>query len=216
MKLDTIGGVIEAAGLAITNTAKDPEVGKRMGLYGFPPKRMLEGENLHTLVRELQMGKMNYYDTHWQIVHRIAQEMEAVRPVFMEHVTIARFAFRNETVVLHALNIKKISPQKWGWVKQADTFYSKLMPYAGQMAVHGVTEEVLVQTKASVEALLALRQDRLYKKGEAEDSTENRNQAIKMLRQWVREFRAAARLALKDKPQKLEAFGISVRTLQKL
>ena len=60
---------------------------------------------------------------------------------------------------------------------------------------------------------IALRDDRMLKKGEAEDSTESKNQAAKLLKKWVREFHTAARLALKNNPQKLEAFGIEVPSL---
>lgn len=82
------------------------------------------------------------------------------------------------------------------------------------MLPFGFTVEELQQAKASVEALLALRDDRMLKKGEAENCTVSKNDAAKQLRSWVREFHAAARLALKDQPQKLEAFGIRVRSLQ--
>ncbi|MDF9798589.1 hypothetical protein OKW21_003852 [Catalinimonas alkaloidigena] len=62
---------------------------------------------------------------------------------------------------------------------------------------------------------MSLRKDRMRKKGEAEENTEGRNQALRQLKSLIKEFHAAARLALKDHPQKLEAFGIRVRFLQK-
>lgn len=62
---------------------------------------------------------------------------------------------------------------------------------------------------------MELRDDYAFKKSVAEDTTQSRNQLRQQLKEWLREFHTAARLALKDNPQRLEAFGIRVRSLQK-
>ena len=215
MKLESINGITMAARLVINNTAKDAEVAKKLGQFGFPPKRMQEGENLLTVVQQMQQAKKTRYDEHWQISNRIEQELKTLRPVFMEHVATARFALRHQPAALRTFNIKSISQNKWTWVDQARAFYEEIEAYAEPMATHGTAQEELDQAKASVEAVMALRDDRMYKKGEAEDTTQSRNQATQMLKKWVREFHTASRLALKDNPQKLEAFGIKVPSLQK-
>lgn len=215
MKLNTISNIMWAASLAVNNTAKDQEVARKMSQYGFPPKRMQEGQVLLTGAQNLHLDKDTRYDESWQISNQMDQELEAIRPVFVEHVTIARFAFRHQEAVLRTFNISSISSNKWTWVKQANNFYSKVMAYAEQMAAHGANEQELLQIKASLENIMVLREDRMHKKGEAEDTTENRNRAGKALKKWVSEFRTAARLALKDNPQKLEAFGIKVPTVRK-
>ncbi len=71
------------------------------------------------------------------------------------------------------------------------------------------------QARASLKALMELRDDYAFKKSVAEDTTQSRNQLRQQLKEWLREFHTAARLALKDNPQRLEAFGIRVRSLQK-
>jgi len=55
-----------------------------------------------------------------------------------------------------------------------------------------------------------LYEDRLTKKGMAENSTEAKKKAVKVLKIWVQEFRSVARIAFKDTPQILEIFGIKV------
>lgn len=214
MKLNTVDGIVLAARLILNNTGKDTDTAKRMGQYNFPPKRMQEGENLMLLLKDIQSSKKSAFDEQWNISNRITQEVSSLRPLFVEHVAAARFAFRREPEVLNALNVKRISNNKWSWIAQAEAFYQQIADHSDKMLPFGFTVEELQQAKASVEALLALRDDRMLKKGEAENCTVNKNDAAKQLRSWVREFHAAARLALKDQPQKLEAFGIRVRSLQ--
>ncbi len=72
--------------------------------------------------------------------------------------------------------------------------------------------EQLSQNKAMIEALIATRNRRMQKKGEAEEATRLRNEAVKALNAWMVSFRGIARIALKDKPQLLEALGIMVKT----
>ena len=215
MQLSSLANIIRAARLAVNNTAKDAEVAKKLGQFGFPPRRMQEGVDLLTVVQEIQQVQKAHYDERWQISDQIKQELQAIRPLFTDHVAAARFTFRHQSAVLRTFNIQRLSNNTWTWVEQARAFYEMIGSYTEAMAAHGTPPEALMQAKASVEAVVALRDDLLYKKGEAEDTTESRNEASKRLRRWVSEFRAAARLALKDNPQKLEAFGIRVRSLQK-
>ncbi len=215
MKLDTVSNIMEATSLAVGNTAKDAEVAKLMGQYNFPYKRMQEGDNLLTTVKALESTKESNYDGRWEITNRIETAIEAVRPVFQEHVATARFAFRHEPAILRSLNIKSIANNKWSWIKQADAFYQKVEAHAETMTAQGANWEEVAQAKASITAIMEMRREGMFIKSKAEDSTEMRNQAVKMLKNWITEFRASARLALKDNPQKLEAFGIRVRSLQK-
>ena len=215
MRLRTINNLTQAARLVVNNTAKDAEVAKKLGQFGFPARRIQEGKDLLTAVLEMQQAQKVCYDEGWQIANQIEQELLMLRPIFMDHVTAVRFAFRRDPAVLRTFDVKRISMNKWTWIEQARAFYETIGAYREQMAVYGVASEELAQAQASVAAIIELRDDRMHKKGEAEDSTESRDQASQLLKEWVREFHTAARLALKDNPQKLEAFGIKVPSLQK-
>ena len=215
MKLRSTPEIIRAAQLAINNTRKDATVAKKMAQFGFPERRLQQGIDLLATVQDTQRVQKTCYDENWQLSHRIEQELQALRPLFMDHVTAVRFVFRRQPAILHTFKVKSISLSKWAWVEQAQEFYEAVPPHYEVLAAVGVSREELDQAQASVAAVLALRDDRLHKKGEAEDSTEARNQARRLLQEWIRDFRATARLALKDTPQKLEAFGIRVPSLQK-
>ena len=216
MNLRSPNELIQAARLAINNTARDPETGKKLAAHGFLPKRMQEGENLLTMVQEMQQDKKSRYDERWQISDEIAQQLQTLRPLFKDHVVAARFAFRHQPAILRTFGIQRISTNRWTWVAQATTFYQMMQDenYIEQMASHGITPEALQQAHTMVKGIMEMRDNQMYKKGEAEDTTESRNQASQQLRVWLKEFHATAHLALKDTPQKLEAYGIMVRSVQ--
>ena len=76
------------------------------------------------------------------------------------------------------------------------------------MKQHGILPEELQQAKAGIEALLAMKARTSKRKGDAQHATQARNTSLGALSAWLVEFRAAARLAFKDTPKKLEAFGM--------
>lgn len=109
---------------------------------------------------------------------------------------------------LEISGVRKKSKEEW--LSQAITFYNKIDEIAEDMARYGVTLDVLSQTKAMVEALSTTRLQQLQRKAEAQDATEKRDEALKAMDDWMKGFKAAARLALKGNPQWLEMLGMKV------
>lgn len=212
MNLVTVKEVTRLSRLAVNNTLKDTDTAKKMSGVGFSDKRLRELENLTSMVEELQNNKGLCYNAGLRISVQIEKEVQMLSPIFKDHVATARYAFRHEPTLALSFIAKKIAYNKWEWIAQARHFYLNIMPHAAQLATHGLSLEELQQAQASVEAIMSLREDRIMKKGQAEDCTDNRNQAVKKLKGLLREFHMAARLALKDNPQKLEAFGLVVKT----
>ncbi len=210
MKLQTDAQIAEGARLAIFNTEKDPDMQKRMAAFGFTGKRIQDGKALLENAKLFQDVTASHYEDRWVIAQQIDANQKAVRVAFKEHVDIARIAFRKDPALLHRLKIQGISKKRWEWPRQASHFYTQIEAHMTLLLPFGITQEVIVQAKASVQALLALKEDRFQKKGLAEDSTQHKKKAFKALKGWVQEFRSVACIAFKDNPQLLEAFGMPV------
>ena len=67
--------------------------------------------------------------------------------------------------------------------------------------------------KAQVDSdeLLRLKEARIDRKGQAEHSTKEKQQAQEALRIWVKDFHTIARMAFREQLQSLEAYGIQVQ-----
>ncbi len=206
---------MEAVQLATYNTSENQELQQKMSGYGFTPKRIKEGKALLEQVRLLDTTQQQHYLGARQVSQQIEQDTATVLELFKEHAAIARTAFRKEPLVLEELKIKKLPYKRWERIQRAMNFYTNATPYLPQLQQYGATPESLQQNKAGAEALLALKAQRLRKKGEAENSTQVKQQAIKALKAWYSEFRRLARIAFQETPQILETYGIVVRSSPK-
>lgn len=212
MKVNNTNDLLDASRLSINNTLNHPEIQQRMAQHGFSPKRVKEGKQLlEQFIRQCSQQEQHYQD-RWVLAHQLENELQVTRQHFVEHVKVARFAFRKDAAILHKLDVQQLIRTKWGWIRQAQAFYSKVASHAAQLVPHGVNPEELAQVQASLEAITGMREDLIRKKGEAENATQSKTQASKALKTWLSDFRATARLSFKDTPQKLEAFGMRVRS----
>jgi hypothetical protein len=75
-----------------------------------------------------------------------------------------------------------------------------------------VTPDVVAESLAKLERVLALRSHYDKEAGESQEITQNKNTAMKKLKTWLSRFDAAAKIALYDKPQLREVLGIFVRS----
>ncbi len=208
LSIDTLFATARAS---VFNTLEDHALQERMTLYGFPPLRMQEGKNLLENAQHLHAQKDDLYFAWRTLSGQVGKDREAALQTFVDHVQVARVAFRKNPEVLEQLKINKINrSKKWEWTVQAGRFYTLITEHTATMKKFGVTAAELQQAQAGIEALLALKDQRMRKKGAAENATQQRNAALDALNAWLVEFRAAARLALKDTPQLLEAFDMKV------
>lgn len=215
MNTSSLFQLFEAVQLAVYNLLENKELQNRMNGYGLTQKRVQEGNTLLKNARQLQSTQYQHTHHTRRLSLQIKQDSEVVLEALKDHVAIAKSAYRKEPHVIQELNIKRVPYAKWAWVQHAIDFYSLAPEYMETLQQYGATPESFEQNKAAAEALLALKAQRLKKKGDAENSTQQKNQAIKALRAWYGEFRKLARIAFQDTPQVLETFGIVVPSSKK-
>jgi hypothetical protein len=209
MKNLSINALFEMVRGIILNIQEDAGLQQKMSVWGFPPERIQEGSTLLQNAQQLHNNKDGQYYAWWQLSQQVQKDRETALQTFIDHVQVARLAFKKQPAILHQLKINKINRNRvWEWTVQAHRFYTLVSEHAPLMKKHGVLPEEIQQAKAGIEALLAMKDRSMRKKGEAESATQQRNATLDALRAWHVEFRAAARLAFKDTPQRLEAFGM--------
>ena len=204
--------VLEAAELTVGLLEQDAPVRQQMEKYGFTKANVKEGKELLTQAINAQQKKDSSYDAQYELGQQIKAQLEAVQAQFKDHVKVARVAYRNEPTVLHTLRIERIGQKGWPSVRQASYFYHKLQERGLSLAAYGVSNEDVQRATQETTQLLVLRQGRIRQKGVAENYTQEKREAFRALRKWVRECRDVARIAFKDHPQRLEAFGMLVRS----
>ena len=210
MDTSSVNQLFSAVQSVIFQLSDKKEYQQTMSAYGLTQKRIQEGSALLQTARQLHTTQTGHYDVARRLSAQLVEDREVALDTFRGHVAIAKSAFRKEPLVLKELKINRVSSARWAWMQQALDFYEKAPAYMDTLVQFGATPEAFGQNKAAVEALLTLRDRRMQKKGEAEDSTQQKKEAVKALRAWYGEFRKLARIAFRKNPQVLETFGMVV------
>jgi hypothetical protein len=210
MNTSSIKGLIEAVGLVILHLSQNKDLQRVMSAVGFTPQRVQVGKKLLDEVQRTGSDRKQSTDEARRLSHQINTEGKATLQTFRDHVAIARAAFRQDLLALQELKVATLASNKWDGVQQAREFYEQAPKHMTQLQKFGAIPEDFQQNEAAVQALLALKAQRLDRKGKTESNTQQRNQKIKELRDWYGDFRRLARVAFKNNLQLLETFGIVV------
>jgi hypothetical protein len=81
-----------------------------------------------------------------------------------------------------------------------------------KLSGYGVTPEKLQAGQQMADEAEAANAAREKEKGEAQQATKDRDEAVEIMDDWMSDFRKIARIALADKPQLLEKLGILERS----
>jgi hypothetical protein len=196
----------------IDNATAHPEIQKKLNQHGFTPKRFLEGSTSLDTARAMQIEKHQKYSEKHEIASQIKTDFMQSRQNLEDHVAVVKFAFRKAPATLEKFNMRHTSRKIEAWLLQASEFYRVAAIYSDSLAPHGLSPEEISQCAATIEALSASRNQRIMKKGDAEEATRLRDQSLKALKLWMRDFRMIAKVALRDSPQLMEALGMVVKT----
>jgi len=135
---------------------------------------------------------------------------------YIKSLKIARLAFNDNTEAMKSLDLIGSRKRSFsGWLTQTKTFYANLISnddYISAMQKFGYNAEKLQAEQALVSTAEAKNFSYSKEKGEAQQSTENRDEKIDELIDWFRSFLEIARIALENNPQLLEELGIVVKS----
>lgn len=213
MHLDTDEGVLDAAQQTLHTLEHEKDVLELMKAHGYAAENIKRGKTFLEKAIDARRQKDGCYDTQWELGQQVNARQTALHAQFREHAKLARTAYRNEPTALHALRIDRFDKGKWAGVRQAAHFYHKLQERKLSLQTLGVSDQEIRQAATDLTDLMVLRQGRIRQKAKSESCTQAKKEAVRALRDWVRETRNTARFAFKKDPQMLEAFGVVVRAM---
>lgn len=210
----TIADEIEEAQVLIRNATQHPVIKKKLSEYGYNAQKMQAGITLLNQVQLLQQVKKDQYLSRQQISHMLQAHEATMRRHFREHRTIARCTFSEDPGTLQRLGLHRpIATRKPVWRAQVAEFYQELLRTPDPVNRYGLTKAHIEQAQAMIEAIAESYSQRLEKKADAQHATRKRNEARAALKAWIKDFKAVARVALRQDAQLLEALGISVASV---
>lgn len=196
----------------ISAVANHPEIKEMMGVFGYTDARIAEGQALLDETTRLMALQVDNYGGQYAASEQTSKEFEAAYADYMVILKVIRVAFKGDTDALTSFKATGLRSQSLsGWLREARIMYNNLLANSEALAVmerYGITAERLQNELQKVNEVETLHGKRLEKKGDAQQSTVDRDKAFDALANWYSDFRAIARIALYEKPQLLEALGI--------
>ena len=133
----------------------------------------------------------------------------------MRTLKFVRVAFEGNTKILNDMHANQSRSERYDiWRVDARALYDTLLgdeSLINVMLEFGYSIEKLTEEFEDVKNLDTLRNNYLSEKGEAQHSTQIRDQKLQELLVWKGRLVKVARLAFADQPQYLEILGIIVK-----
>ena len=194
---------------AIDYTLRTPEAQKALNKLSFPKSEMLQGRALLEHVRMLDTAQRKEYGDQHQATDELRRARQQARQQYIKHVAAARFALKDHRGYWTTLELAgERKRDLFGWLAQAHTFYGNVEPVKAILAQYNLTEEELQQGKSMIEAVIEAYNVRQKESNEAQTATQQRDEVMSQLHDWMRRFSQTARLAFAHDPQILKGMGL--------
>jgi len=216
MAYQTIDEFFTSAQVAINNARANTEIEERLAAYGYTAEKIQVGKDLYDRAQAATQERQREYGDQIAATAALKEAWAQAKNTYNPLRQVARVAFKDDPGMITRLAISGRRKQSLsGWIEQANTFYNNAIGDAevlNRLSNFGITQEKLVAGKAQVDALLSLNSAQEQEKGEAQQATKTRDEAIDALSDWLDDFLDIAEVALADRPQLLEALGVLARS----
>ncbi|HMQ54497.1 MAG TPA: hypothetical protein PKE64_26055 [Anaerolineae bacterium] len=200
-----------AAHVAINNALADDDIIASLSLYGYDEARLRGGQELLSQVEELRQDQKVGYGEQYDATASFKLAWAKANEAYKHALKLARITFKTNAKARAALLLDGKRHSKFSnWLEQAGTFYANLLGQPDLLAAmshFGYDRHRLETEQALVEAVAENHRRQEVRRGDAHHGTAERNAALNELNDWMMTFRAAATVALADRPQQLEKLG---------
>lgn len=207
---------LQKFGIVFENLKTQDEIKTELSEYGYTDIEISKGKELFD--KALSEYQKNVKETQEENTthHLFNQKLEEVMAMYAIDRKKARIVFKDQNDVLINLRLKGRSSQAISAIlDDVRVFYttlqqnSSLVTTLNRMKIDDSHIANQIQKISDTEKAYA---QYTKKKGESQQATKNKTQALKAVEKWVKEFYAIAKIALSDKPQLLESIGKHIKS----
>jgi len=213
---NSIQNLLLQAQTAIDNALTDDEVKGFLSVFGYDETALNSGKTLLDEAGRLNQQQLKEYGDQYSATQEFSAKWETAKSDYTRFTKIARVAVKNDAAAYQKLGLSGPRRQSFsGLSAQMDQFYTNALADPAILAAigrFGVTQDKLSAGKQNSDAAKAASAAQQNEKGEAQQATLARDQAVDTLEDWLSDFTVIARIALEEKPQLLEKLGILERS----
>ena len=212
MKNNTIDSRLLLARVAIENSLNNKSILDALSVFGYNSKKLKEGMALLEDAEQKHTQQKKEYGEQFNATDELNRAMEALNNTYIGHVMVARVALKDHRGHYQTLQIQGRRKKTYsGWLKQATIYYTNAMNDKGilaELGKFGMTPEILQKGLAAIKDIEKKIAQQKRETGEAQEATAVRDEAFEKIEDWVVDFLAVSRVALKEQSQMLEALGV--------
>lgn len=202
--------------IALENAGNQPVISARMAELGYDLSKINEGKELLTQANKAYFTNRKENDETSRVYASFVSKREKLFNTYRIIRKKAKIVFRNDRVTAEKLAITGTLPRTYlEWLKTVKKFYTvsasdkEIQARLARLKIGGQDISAGQKLIAEVESA---RAEYLREKGESQDATKLKNAAFARTDDWMSEFFAVAKIALRDSPQLLEALGKRVKS----
>lgn len=206
---------IEQYRIALENAENQSLIATTLAEFGYDSEEIKKGKLIwQDANNAYELNKTEDDETNEAYANFISKK-NTLADTYSLHRKKAKVIFRNDNITLEKLGIKGSIPQAYiKWMEIVKKFYqiSALDTEIQSKLIRlKITTEELSAANILITELETARAVYLREKGESQDATRTKDEAIAKLDDWMRDFYAVARIGLEDHPQLLESLGKIVK-----
>lgn len=215
-KSKKIERLLKDAGLAIKNAKDLEEIKVKIKEYGFNENMLQQGEELLTKTDDIYKLQKELRGRQKDLNVKLKEQIDKVRNRYITFRNLSRIELKEagDEGFRKTLGIDgKSRVTLAGVLNEAAQFYDALLANEDiqkRLEKFELTKENIQQKISELEELKRVHESYKKKKGEAQQSTIERDALYNKLNDWWSEFRAVCKSVFADDPQQMEKLGITV------
>lgn len=185
------------------------ELGEVLKQHTYHPDKVREGQQLLDKVQKLQAQQDSAQRNAQKAQHTLRQARETMQALYIEHLEIARFAYRRDEDMQRKLMLTGSRHRKYTeWLEQVKVFYQNVEVKI--MAKYDLRAAEITEARQLIDQLLELEVLRNNARRQAQQSSQSKQEAFIELREWYCRFMRVAKIACEHDPQLMESLGVVV------
>ncbi|MRJ10510.1 hypothetical protein EDL98_05370 [Ornithobacterium rhinotracheale] len=208
--------MLQNFGILFENLTPTSQIAQIMAEYGYDTETIKKGKQLYDKALNLYQENQREGQEETIAYAEFKKKIDALLAVYSTHRKKARLIYKEQPETLAVLRLKGRVPYALAsMLDNISVFYQTLKDKEN---LRTPLKRVKIEEDQLDEQLKALAETQkayaLYtqEKGENQQATKDKNNALQEIDKWVREFFSYAKIALEDKPQLLESLTKFVRS----
>ena len=200
---------LEQFRIALENATTNATISAALAEIGYDEAVLNQGKTLLQSAQTAYAANKTEDDETTLAYSTFVTQRDSIDERYRVHRKKAKVLFRNDVVASQTLGITGSIPQAYiKWLDTVKRFYTTANSsdeIKTKLSTLAVSADDITNTVTAITALESARAEYLREKGESQEATQAKDNALGELSAWMSDFYVVARIALEDQPQLMEA-----------